>query len=455
MKYYYEEILNGFTDLPCTSAPGVLIVTGEKAQAVFTGENPADVFLAASEYGNGRIFVSGHDCYYAWLKDKVEGSEGDFINSIKRWLTRGAGADDSNTIDTTKIKPDTDLSSHKLVIWHGSKAISVEVVEKVREFVENGGGLFCGMTLWGYLQNNKKAFDEIPMYVFLKNYAGIILTSKSCGMPKKAACCKNRAKYGNFNGAIDRVCEDAKQIPKYCETIDCCIDTLSRHGLVDLDSVEKMKLSLLSQCETNGWCPVPSKNSPVKVEEVKQVTKLLGRCYIELGEKAPNIEEFPFDYAELPTLLSDVEVALKPKYSERVSTGYHLPAGVEMIVKVTRGDTKGWKCRIGAHSDVIKPKDEYRRWPVCFVVKELKKEMVVRSPFGGLVYFDRFGTGLVKIKSSIYVYILVQISVNLILFYQMWLKHLFLMSQNLSILVIGKQTDKNLVYGRNLLAIIL
>jgi hypothetical protein len=109
---------------------------------------------------------------------------------------------------------------------------------------------------------------------------------------------------------------------------------------------------------------------------------------VELGEKAPNIQEFPFDFSEEPELLSDVSIRLTSKFSERLSTGFYLPAGVEISIRVVDGNPKDWKCRIGAHSDVLKPESEYRRWPNCSVVKTLKKELNFKSSFGGLVYFD-------------------------------------------------------------------
>jgi hypothetical protein len=79
---------------------------------------------------------------------------------------------------------------------------------------------------------------------------------------------------------------------------------------------------------------------------------------------------------------------LTSKFSERLSTGFYLPAGVEISIRVVDGNPKDWKCRIGAHSDVLKPESEYRRWPNCSVVKTLKKELNFKSSFGGLVYFD-------------------------------------------------------------------
>ena len=80
---------------------------------------------------------------------------------------------------------------------------------------------------------------------------------------------------------------------------------------------------------------------------------------------------------------------MKATFQERLSTGYYLPAGIEMSVKVTNGNHKGWKLRIGAHTDNNTNLKKYVRWPVVSIMKLLDEEMVVSSPFGGLVYFER------------------------------------------------------------------
>ena len=389
MKFFYEEILNGLSDIPVSGAPGIMVVHGENAQAIYTGENTTNVFLAASLFGNGRIFACAHDCYYKWFVEKVGGLEGTFINNVKTWLAQGEQTDDSNVIEATKINDNTDLSNFKIIIWHGGKVISNQVYQNIGEFVLNGGGLFCAMTLWGYMQNNKKkALKDIQMFNFLKDNAGIILTDKYFGCQTRCAVNKNKAKYSNYQTAVDSVCQNADEISNFCDTIDGCINNMARCNIHDTDAIIKMKEALFKQCESKGWDPVPSKKVPIKNKEIKQITKLLCTCYVELGEKAPNVQEFPFDFDHIPDLISNVTIALNSKYSERLSTGYYLPAGVEISIRVINGQPNDWKCRIGAHTDVLKPDSEYKRWPVCTVAYTLKTELNFKSPFGGLVYFE-------------------------------------------------------------------
>ena len=135
---------------------------------------------------------------------------------------------------------------------------------------------------------------------------------------------------------------------------------------------------------------VPSQKNPIKIDEAKKLANLLCKCSIALGEKALNIEEFPFDFKEHPTLKSDVTLKLTSKFNERLSTGYYAPAGVQMTLDVVKGNPNGWLCRIGAHTDILHDQSEYTRWPMCFVEKNMsnKNSLKIKSPFGGLVYID-------------------------------------------------------------------
>lgn len=385
MNHFYDEILNGLSELPVSGAPGIMLVNGEKTQAVFTGENPADVFLAAAEYGEGRIFVASHDVYLHWWRTKATGLEGDLINRIVQWLTRGSGADDTNTIEVSKLNDDADLSSYKLIVLSYER-FNEKINENLRVYVEDGGALFCSLTPWAFATdlNNFLAFS------FLQNYCGILLTDKYFCIPPRVPISHNQAKFSNFHDAVKAVSVDTKELSNFCKTIDCCIENFTKWDISCEHDVSKMKRSLLKQCKQNNSQVIPSQKNPIKNEDTKQLTKLLCKCYIALGEKAPNIEEFPFDFTESPPLKSNVELNLTSKFSERLSTGYYLPAGVQMSLKIIKGNPSGWTCRIGAHTDVLHDQSEFTRWPMCFMEKSMnqKTDLKIKSPFGGLVYFD-------------------------------------------------------------------
>lgn len=92
-------------------------------------------------------------------------------------------------------------------------------------------------------------------------------------------------------------------------------------------------------------------------------------------------------------------MALSTKYNERISTGYYLPAGIQLLVRVIDGDTAGWGIRIGAHSDNIGSCNELRRWPCVSMFESIsgKREFNLSCPYGGLVYFESPGAGSLKV----------------------------------------------------------
>lgn len=117
-----------------------------------------------------------------------------------------------------------------------------------------------------------------------------------------------------------------------------------------------------------------------------------------IGEKAPGIDNFPGDFDQTPELLENVELNLSTKFSERISTGYFLPAGVQLVVELIGGDWKNWGLRIGAHTDDLSGCNELRRWPCVTSREELKRaKMNVSSPFGGLIYFESPQAGSIRV----------------------------------------------------------
>lgn len=392
-KYYYDEILNGLNEIPCSGAPGKMVVTGIMSQAVFTNQN-GDVFIAAAEYGDGRILAFCHDYYSTLLNDNISGLEEQFMNNVKAWLTKGQNFKENNILDIYKANDKTDFTNYKIIKWIGGAVLSNEIVEKLKLYVEFGGALICAITPWGFLSiHSNKKLEDITMYHFLKETVGIILTNDYMGLPARIPISSNQAKYASFGKAVEKITKDATKIPKYCKTIDSCIDVLSKEGLVDCEAISNLKDSVLHQCSRNHWNSVPSEATPVKTDEEKNATKLLGKCYMQLGEKAPNINEFPGDFNELPELITNVQISLTTNFSEWLSTGYYLPAGVTMTLMVIQGDVINWKIRIGAHTDNLTNCDRYCRWPVISIVKDIESQLTICSPFGGLIYFESSKAG--------------------------------------------------------------
>lgn len=106
-----------------------------------------------------------------------------------------------------------------------------------------------------------------------------------------------------------------------------------------------------------------------------------------------------------PNLLQNVTIKLATKFAnEWLSTGYYLPAGVGMKLRINEEESSlisEWSVRVGSHSDDLSKLDTLERWPCISQTRYLMKpEMTIYSPYGGLVYFQSSYTN-VKIEAEI------------------------------------------------------
>jgi hypothetical protein len=81
---------------------------------------------------------------------------------------------------------------------------------------------------------------------------------------------------------------------------------------------------------------------------------------------------------------------IDPNQPRWQSTGLYAAPGEIVIVKVPENIiTRGWKIRVGCHSDVLWRLEKWRRFPVISRVFDLKTaEVAVANAFGGLIYIE-------------------------------------------------------------------
>lgn len=143
------------------------------------------------------------------------------------------------------------------------------------------------------------------------------------------------------------------------------------------------------------------------------VTSPIGRCLLNICSKlyqkystcglrikAPNIEEFPgtFPTTYSPDFKNPI-VTIKSKFDEFHCTGYYIMPGTAVQITVLDGNPTGWEVRISSHTDDLTHMDYLLRWPQVNSLIKLKKNLIVTSAFGGLIYFDSpKGNSFIKLK---------------------------------------------------------
>ena len=351
--------------------------------------------LAACRIGRGKIFVAAHDCYLEWFARRNEATiEGRFFQNLVHWFTGDFRVDDNQvaSIDQIDFEHDSNLSQYKIIKWRHDHEISGQNQSYILQYLEDGGGLFCASTPWGYLQLNPgKTLSHMPLYNFLKNYAGILFTSNCLDLPDFMEIEENLAKISHFDMALEKVTQNPDKLAKYSNTIQAGFDILHEEKILSDGKIARLQDLVLTQCESHCLNVVPTKKNPVCDQINKSAIKLLGKCLVyNEDSKAPGCKEFPGDFDHPPELLTNVEIILSSQFQEQLSTGYYLPAGIHCLIQAY-GDLNKWSIRIGAHTDDLNNCDSYSRWPCVTMTRPLKADMCICSPYGGLIYFESPG----------------------------------------------------------------
>ena len=348
--------------------------------------------------------MAAHDAYLSWLHEKKHGTKKQFMNRIKLWLTGSEHVDDSEIINLNEaVSQGNHFENYKIIKFHHDHEIDDETQNSILRYVENGGGLFCASTPWGYLQiYPHKKLTDMCLYQFLKNYTGIFFTTECLSLPNESEVCHNKSKYSHFDIALERSCSNPNKIKKYSNTLQTGFDVLFSEGILNTDKMCELQEMVMNECKNCGWHVIPSEKKPVCDVEQLSAIKLIGKGYNYIeGVKAPGIEEFPGDFKQEPELLENIELEISCQFQERVSTGYYLPAGTILVINICSGDYEGWMLRIGAHTDDLSQSCSLPRWPCVSIEKQLSSQQLsVSSAFGGLIYFESPNAGTITVNLS-------------------------------------------------------
>ncbi len=269
--------------------------------------------------------------------------------------------------------------------------------------------MICAGTIWHILSEiPSKKINDYDAFKFIKDHTGVLFKSNCLTLPKIVKAHENKSKVSNFQETVDLLDDSEVEIVDndYFGTLEHGLDIGTEEGIISSEKVENIKNKLIDTSNNTGINAIPSNESPLKKEKELELCRVLGKCYIynDNNDKAPGIEEFPGDFEEEPDeniLAYDVDFEFNTKFAERLSTGFYLPAGFPITVRVLSGNPNGWSIRVGAHCDDLSECKELKRWHVLTVVKNLStKKITFNCPFGGLVYFESSGPGSIEVSIS-------------------------------------------------------
>ena len=132
--------------------------------------------------------------------------------------------------------------------------------------------------------------------------------------------------------------------------------------------------------------------SDVQSQKSKDIAGLAWQCFP--SGKMPSLEE---TCVEVESRLLWPAEGHGPEW---LGTGLYMPPGGKVSIS-SDGDTKGWSVRIGAHTDDVSCRDEWRRWPRVSKIQALAgPKLSVSSPFGGNVYLVRCNKASKQLKAT-------------------------------------------------------
>lgn len=202
------------------------------------------------------------------------------MKNLKAWLCNDPNLPDSQIIELGElVRSGKSFSDYKLIKWSHSYDPSEQTQYNLIEFVQSGAALMCASTPWGYLQiYPNKTLQDMTLHNFLKNFMGILFTPNVLWLSDEVDLSHNRAKHSQFDLAMQKITSNPQKIGKYLGTIHCGFEPLNREGILPENKILELKEIVTNECQSCGLNFVPRSGRPVRNQDEKNVTKLLGQC---------------------------------------------------------------------------------------------------------------------------------------------------------------------------------
>ncbi|CAN5328178.1 hypothetical protein BH23VER1_BH23VER1_35780 [soil metagenome] len=415
-----SELTDGVESIDKPGAPGPLVVWGERAFPVVVGKSGSAVepLVAAARWGEGRVVAFGHNGYLnSTGEDSVR-----FRRNALRWaagkageakvsaaLWNGAerlGAElEAAGMRVERAELDR-LARYDVVILDTGALTEEKDRERVRKFVESGGGLVCGSLGWGWLQlNGGTTIQDHPGNALLAG-AGIAWADGTLDPTAPGDAYAARPDGLAHAGRALRilVSDDPGEIPgtQALAVISRALRTIAH----DAPGFGDALAALLAAGGESP--PVPTPEEPVGEDDV------LGRVLLSVacGRVAtadpeslgahPAAADFPGGLGRgAAPVTADVPVSTSTPGWQ--SLGLYAGPGALVQVRVPEeAAAAGLEVRVGCHSDRLYHKERWERPPEISFVWPLREVVTtVANPFGGLVYVvvpDRCTLGEITVE---------------------------------------------------------
>ena len=378
---WQQDIFSGVKRIPAEGVGGNIVLTEETAHAMLAPSVGHGVFIAAAEYGHGRIIVFSHHAYARKLYYGSDVRYRRFAQNVRNWVSKDRYANRPDEIvmisrDWINIAYNTTI----LVVDTGNN----EIDKVLSNWVRNGGGLIYCVTPWGV-----KNLNILPSSLAK---AGIVFTSswhKQIGSYEvKTTEDANAHLAKNIHNALHRNISDVPAL-------------FDGHKMIDIPHMVLMRLNakiqriffIYTELIKSRRCPTrfrPIRISDRSVLQIYRTYSVMAEYSINRNLRSPCISNFPGEIENNYKQLR-VHLRISAPIPDLYSTGYYLKAGNTMHIKVTSSitcHTHDWSIIIGSHTDDLTSLKHWKRMPKISIRQRLRSSFIVTSPFGGLVYLE-------------------------------------------------------------------
>ncbi|XP_067325445.1 TRPM8 channel-associated factor homolog [Anolis sagrei] len=382
--------------------PSPLLIHGNLAFPVAVSDSD-ETFIGAAYYGRGRVVVASHER----LLD-TDSMQTFLLNAIQ-WLMAGKGGNvgvgsDIQGLHSILLQAmiPCELTSLKegLSVYCCS-AYSDEEMEKIHEFVSEGGGLLIGGQAWYWASThpNSSVFAQFPGNKILNKF-GIGIFGKSIYYSNEifpARQVGDESLNYNFRKMLSHFKEQVENNQPLHPPYSLWCKKLAKDSAAFLQ-IPAAKSSVFSSVhkhmmEMVQHCGIPNidANIPINSNSDKAVLLYLSwdlyNAVPEFQSLVPSLNQHFTKYFPVETQTIWINGTNNGKEAWRSSGMYVPPAKTATLVFSSTVLDANLQVQIGCHSDDLSNADQLQRPPVMvrrFQVKSRRVE--VSSLWGGLLY---------------------------------------------------------------------
>lgn len=390
-------------EIPSGALPGPFVLTSERAFAIAAAETSSNLWepaAAAVLAGKGRAAAFGHGAYLnpaggqlllnavKWTSNRRGGMVAVVQRARRQGTTPLVQYLKENGIDTAhaaRVSELTRLNRYAALVVDAHELNDSEIKD-VRAYLEAGGGLVTAGLAWGWLQLNPgKTVHEHPGNRLLGKY-GLLWGD---GYVRQTAIQPGMERLHALR-ALDVLSADGAS-PDQIRQASWLIARAMRTVPPGYAAFKSKVDAFIGEAPT-----LPRPDAPLKPSQPRDMLSLtrdmilLEQTPPERIKPHPAAEFFPGAVPDNAPTAPPTAISVRLNRHGWRSTGLYAPPGALIEIETPREAVGvGLNVRIGAHTDKLWNKPEWRRAPQIATAEPIQsKTTYTANAFGGLIYID-------------------------------------------------------------------